>query len=42
MLIIGFGLILRNDAVKFLVNDDNKKEKALKAIKQVYKYANSD
>jgi hypothetical protein len=39
--LLGFFFICRYDAVKFLVNDNDKKEEAIKAIAQVYKYANT-
>jgi len=34
-------IILRHDAVKFLINDPKQKEEAKKAIKQVYKYCDT-
>ena len=41
LLLVGYFLLLRHDAVKFLVNDDEKKEEALIAISEVYKHADS-
>jgi hypothetical protein len=39
--LVGYFVFLRNDAVKFLINDEKQKKEAKIAIKQVYKYCDT-
>jgi len=39
--LVGFLVICRHDAVKFLINDENQKKEAKVAIRQVYKYCDT-
>ena len=41
LVIVGFTLVIKHDAIKFLINDNNNAE-AKRVIAKVYKYCNTN